>query len=71
MSGTRVTCLDIESGESDSIDIVDNYVLVTDGCCEVTSEQHFANGTVQLTIKRPCGRAAGGGEATARKDSNE
>ena len=58
MSGTRVTCTDLATGESDSIEIRDNYVLVTDGRCEVTHEQRFANGTVQLTIKRPIGSRA-------------
>lgn len=32
----RVTCTDLESGESDSVDIGDNYVLVTAGRCEQT-----------------------------------
>lgn len=53
MSGTRVTCEDITTGESESVIIQDNYILVTDGLCELTYEQHHANGTVVLTIKRP------------------
>lgn len=52
MSGTRVTCTDLSSGESDSVEIRDNYLLVTDGNCELASEQHHANGTTVLTVKR-------------------
>lgn len=30
----------------------DNYVIVCGPDCEVAAEQHWANGTAQLTIKR-------------------
>ena len=51
--GTRVTCEDLETGESDSAVVRNNWMVVTDGDCEVTSEQHYGNGTSVLTIKRP------------------
>lgn len=50
--GTRVTCEDLGTGETESIEISDNYILVTDGCYQLTNEQHYANGTVVLTLKR-------------------
>jgi hypothetical protein len=51
MSGTRVTCTDIESGESETATITDNFVVITDGSCFVDSQQIHANGTTVLTIK--------------------
>lgn len=51
MSGTRVTCTDIDSGESESVEITDNYVVITDGSYFVAHEQRHANGTVVLTLK--------------------
>lgn len=52
-NGTRITCEDVETGETDSVVIKDDYLIVTDGTCNVSHRQHFANGTVQVTIKRP------------------
>ena len=50
--GTRITCEDIATGESESKVIVDDYCLVTDGLMEVTYMQVYANGTVQMTLKK-------------------
>ena len=52
MTGTRVTCEDLDTGESESIEIRDNFLLITDGYYHLTNEQHYANGTVVLTLKR-------------------
>ena len=51
-AGTRVTCEDIETGESESAVIHDDYIIVTDGACEISSMQVYSSGTVQVTIKR-------------------
>lgn len=51
MSGTRVTAMDLDSGESDSVEIRDNYVVITDGRCEISHEQRYANGTTVITLK--------------------
>ena len=48
---TRVTSTDIESGESESIEIGHDYVVVTSGDCYVAHSQAHANGTHVLTIK--------------------
>lgn len=69
MSGTRVTCEDIETGESESAVIRDDYIIVTDGTCEITSMQVYGNGTVQLTIKRQRGTTAAGNRPTPDSDS--
>lgn len=50
--GTRVTCEDLATGESESQVIRDDYCLVTDGRMEVTSMQVHGNGTVQITLKK-------------------
>lgn len=54
---TRVTSTDIESGESESIEIGHDYVLVTSGDCYVAHTAAHANGTHVVTIKgrRPDG----------------
>lgn len=52
MKGTRITCEDLESGETETQTIVDGYCIVTDGLMEVTSMQVYGNGTVQLTLKK-------------------
>lgn len=48
----KVTVADTENGDTDTVELKDNYVVTTAGKCEVTSEQRYANGTVVLTIKR-------------------
>ena len=53
MPGTRVTAKDISTGESDSVELLDDYILITDGKCELTHTQVYANGTHVLTVKRP------------------
>jgi hypothetical protein len=52
MTGTRVTCEDLETGESESRVIQDDYILVTDGAIALDSVQVYSNGTVVLTVKR-------------------
>lgn len=52
MSGTRVTCRDLETGEEETAEIKDDYIIVTDGRCYLDGVQVYANGTVVLTIKR-------------------
>lgn len=51
MSGTRVTCEDIATGEFESRTIENDYVLVTDGTCYEASIQAYRNGTHVITIK--------------------
>ena len=52
MSGTRVTATDLATGESESTEITDNYVVITDGDRYVASAQVHANGTAVVTIKK-------------------
>lgn len=53
VSGTRVTCTDIASGESETQTIEDNYVLICDGDTYLDGIQAYPkSGTVVLTIKR-------------------
>lgn len=52
MSGTRVTATDVETGESESVVIENNYIVITDGDREVTHTNLFANGTAIITIKK-------------------
>lgn len=51
MSGTRVTCEDIETGESETQVIEDDWVMVCDGKYEITHINSFANGTAVVTVK--------------------
>lgn len=51
-TGTRVTATDIETGESESIEITNNYVVITDGDRYVANAQVHANGTAVVTIKK-------------------
>lgn len=49
---TKVTALDIDSGESESVEIpADQYVVICGGDRYIASEQRHANGTTVLTIK--------------------
>ncbi|HEX4521636.1 MAG TPA: hypothetical protein VH063_18825 [Gaiellaceae bacterium] len=50
--GTRVTCEDIATGETESKVIKDDYMVITDGRMEIAAMQFYGNGTVQITLKR-------------------
>lgn len=50
-TGTKVTALDLESGESESTTIVDDYVLICDGRVYLDAVAAHANGTTVLTLK--------------------
>jgi hypothetical protein len=53
LSGTEVTCKDIETGESETQIIEDNYVVITDGRCFISHIQSYpGSGTTVLTIKK-------------------
>lgn len=52
MRGTRVTCMDIETGESEARTITDDYLVVCDGKAYVDSVQVYANGTAVVTIRK-------------------
>lgn len=54
--GTRVTCEDIATGETESVVLKDNYVVVTSGNHYVSSTQRYGNGTTVVTIKREVSR---------------
>lgn len=50
--GIRVTVTDLETGESETKDIQNDYVIVTAGACEVTNIQTYPmKGTHVLTVK--------------------
>lgn len=49
--GTQVTCRDVQTGQTGSKTIRDDYLLVTDGRCYLDGIQRHANGTTVLTIK--------------------
>lgn len=40
------------TGEKQTSEIADNFIIVTAGKCYVSYEQRFLNGTTQLTVKR-------------------
>ena len=50
-SGTRITCEDLESGETETRVIRDDWVVITDGKYEVASLSQYANGTAVVTVK--------------------
>ena len=55
MSGgrTRITCTDIDTGESESVEIgPDQFLVVLGGNRLIHSEQVYGNGTNVVTIKR-------------------
>lgn len=55
--GTRVTATDLATGESETVEIRDDYVVTCDGRSYVDGVQAYANGTHIVTIKRepaPC-----------------
>jgi hypothetical protein len=50
--GIRVTVTDLETGDSESKDIWDDYVIIAAGSCEVTNIQTYpTKGTHVLTVK--------------------
>ncbi len=49
--GIRVTVEDLETGDTQSSEIMEDYVLLCAGIFNVTSQQVHVNGMVQLTIK--------------------
>ena len=50
--GIRVTVEDLETGDTDTAVIWDDYFLLCAGCCHLTYTNLFpSSGTVQLTIK--------------------
>ena len=57
MSGTRVTCTDVDTGESESAVIENDYVLICDGNRYLHGIVTHANGTVVLTVKRKEGKS--------------
>lgn len=59
----ELTARDIDTGESDTVLIGDGpagYVVTCGPGCEVTSEQRYGNGTVQITIKPTATREGDG-----------
>ena len=54
----RVTVEDLLTGESESVELADDYVLICAGRCEQTYVTAHANGTHVITVKN-----AGGGMA--------
>lgn len=64
MSGIRVTTVDLDHPEdSQTGEIMDDYVIVTAGSCYVASVVQYANGTAVLTVKgaKPCRTYQGDG----------
>ena len=51
-NGTEVTCRDLNTGESESITLIDDHVLITDGRSYVSSIIAHANGTQTITVKK-------------------
>ncbi len=51
MMKIRVTVEDLETGETESREIMNDYIIVTAGECYVSSTQSWKNGTHQLIIK--------------------
>lgn len=51
MSGTRVTCEDVDTGETETQVICDDWVVITDGSHYIDAIVRHRNGTVQVTIK--------------------
>lgn len=52
MKNLRITCTDLETGESDTVEIShDNYLLICGADRYLDSEQVYATGTAVLTVK--------------------
>lgn len=52
MSGTQVTCLDPATGESETVTITDDHLVITDGRSHISSIVAYGNGTQVITIKK-------------------
>jgi hypothetical protein len=53
MNGIRVTAEDLETGEKETQEITDDYVIITAGSCYVDGIQTYpGTGTHVLTVKR-------------------
>jgi hypothetical protein len=58
MAGTRVTCEDVETGESESEVIENDYLVVCDGDRYIDGIQIYSGtGTAVITVKRRIGAA--------------
>jgi hypothetical protein len=77
MKGTRVTCEDLETGETQSVIIRDDYVVICDGRAYVDGIQAWGkSGTQQITVKkRPIEEAVtgrrGAHDGSAESDTRE
>ena len=47
----RVVVTDIETGDTSSAEIEDDYIIICAGTCDVSYFQVCKNGTHQLTVK--------------------
>lgn len=52
MSGTEVTATDLDTGESETVRIENDYLIITDGNRYLDGVQVYANGTAVVTIRR-------------------
>lgn len=53
MSGTRITCTDVETGESETVTIENDFLVITDGNRYLASVVAYPkSGTTVITIKR-------------------
>jgi len=50
---TRVTATDLDTGEAETVEITDNYVLIREGRCVLEHTEYRDDGTTVLTIRRP------------------
>lgn len=50
--GTRVTAVDLDSGESETVEIENDYLVICDGDRYIDGIQVYANGTAVITVKR-------------------
>lgn len=51
MKQIRVTVTDLETGESESQEVSNDYVIVCAGSCHVARTNAYGNGTHVLTVK--------------------
>jgi len=51
MTGTRVTCEDLETGESEITVLKDDWLIICDGKYELAHVNQFSNGTAVITVK--------------------
>lgn len=60
--GVRVTVTDLATGETETHELWNDYVLVAAGSCELTNTQLYpTSGTHVLTVKGVNGRKAANG----------